>query len=761
MALPDLCTRSLPFWITFAKYAMPVTSNQTATLDPAPAGEHLYRESLRQTRVKHAIKTGLACCLCIFISYVFHLPGPELGPTLAFVLMTVGMPAPRINWFLTQVGVIISAIVSGLILVISQTNPSLFLMLTLLWIFFCLLFTNWFRFPPIFVAMISAIGIFTAFMGTVEDTLNFYVAFVLNWLVAGFSVVVIETLLWPLNTTSSFLRLLGKSYTHLEQMLRHGAHCLRTGEPAVHDDSAYDWAPFRPLRRFLAPELRTARKTANPFGKIILACRSVNVRLWFFERVIAPALPAALPATLPAGMHLQLADSLDRCAAHVARLLQGLLDRQQVPPLDPDLVSAVQAAHLDVLYTPDADNQVPLAHGILQTLFSRIIQGLQELTACHNLLITTLARGLNGELASSFLPTPGTPLMDGNSLRVSTKLVIILVLLLLEELFFGFLGGTMVAFFAVFFCSTGNLGKQNKNDFIGVAGLLAGFLFGLVAGLVISHPLEFPLMLAVVFLGQFLFNYFSQVSQRYGYAGIQAGLALPFAYLATQGPELGSFELIRTRLMGLILAGLTAVVVHAHLWPVLPMQKLRGLIAASIKETAVSLGQLFSDPRETWLGPPSSLGEIVSHSRDLLDDARYLPGTDHADPAYHDILICIQEIDASLEYMSFLISLEPDHVLLAPLFQAAGDYARQARENLLRVAGQFQKDHRRADRIDAVAWRPEVLSRWITANDALGPLTEPSTDTARPAVIAQCLDQIALATVRISAIAKEINLRNR
>jgi hypothetical protein len=45
---------------------------------------------------------------------------------------------------------------------------------------------------------------------------------------------------------------------------------------------------------------------------------------------------------------------------------------------------------------------------------------------------------------------------------------------------------------------------------------------------------------------------------------------------------------VRTRFAGLVVAGFTAVVVHAYLWPVLPMRQLRASIAAALRATAVS-----------------------------------------------------------------------------------------------------------------------------------------------------------------------------
>jgi hypothetical protein len=323
----------------------------------------------------------------------------------------------------------------------------------------------------------------------------------------------------------------------------------------------------------------------------------------------------------------------------------------------------------------------------------------------------------------------------------------------------GLPGAQQVAFFATFFATTGNLGQQNKTDLVGAAGLLAGFGFGIMAAFFTSRLPEFPLLLSWVLLGEFLAALVFLTSTRYSIAGLQAGLALPFAYLASTGPEWGSFSVVWTRFAGLVVAGCTAIVIHAYLWPVLPMNQLRRLIAAALKDTADSLGQLFRGPRAAWRGSPPSLAETVSRARDLLDDARYLPGPDHADPAYQGILTDLQEIDANLEFIHFLIGLEEEHPLRERFFQVAGDYADQARENLDHVAQQFQRDLKLAAGLKPIHWEPDVLGRWQRALQEVEPPPDRSLATDRPAVIARCLDQIAQAAERISAIAAEINLR--
>jgi len=198
---------------------------------------------------------------------------------------------------------------------------------TLLWIFTCLLFSNWFPLPATLAAMVSAIGIFTFFQGTVGAALRFYVAYGLNWLIAGFAVVVVNTLLWPFTTQKVFLERLADVYAHLEERCRQAARWIRSGESPPVAGPPEAWAPFRPLRQLLAPELHRGRDTSNPFARMILACRSLNLRRWFLNRVIASVAPSALPAE----SRRQLASVLDEIADHLHPLLEGILRRKPVP----------------------------------------------------------------------------------------------------------------------------------------------------------------------------------------------------------------------------------------------------------------------------------------------------------------------------------------------------------------------------------------------------------------------------------------------
>jgi len=734
-------------------------------------GERLYEVSLRQGQAQHAVKTALGCCLATGLSYVFRLPDGQFAPVFAFMILTLGMPRPRVNGLLTLLGIAVGALGSAVILVALRDALFLYLAVTLLWIFTVLLFSGWFPLPATLGAMVSAIGIFVFSQGTVGDTLSFFVAYELNWLIATVSVVVIDTLVWPFTTRKVFVERLAEVYARLEQECRQAAGWLRSAAPQPAPATGEEGAPFRRLRQQLAPELRRGGATSNPFARMILACRSLTLRLWFFNRAIAPAAPG-----LPADTRQQLASVLDRCAEHLRALLEGALHGQPVPPVAAGLLEEVSSLRHHGGRMPPSDSatrlaaaagenaagagNVLLSHGIHTIILYRLVQDLRTATEVHEALFGGFRNGLAGEPVAPGPSPTGKRLIDVHSLRSSTKLVVILLLLLVEEALLGFPGGSQVAFFATFFAGTGNLGRQNKTDLVGLAGLLCGFAYSVVAAFLTTRMPHFPLLLALVFLGQFLAVLVYQRLPRFSAAGFQAGLALPFAYLVTTGPEWGSFDTIRIRLAALVVTGFTAVLVHAYLWPVLPMRQLRASIAAALRATAASLAQLFGPARPAWEGAPPNLGETITRAHDLLDDARYLPGPEHADPAYHGVLACLQEIDADLEYVHFLIGLEEEHPLRQRFFQVIGDYAGEAGSNLEKVAQQFQQSPARAAGVEPIRWEPDVSDRWENASGDVGPVPDRGIDPARLAVIARCLDQIARATERISGIAREINLRN-
>ena len=224
-----------------------------------------------------------------------------------------------------------------------------------------------------------------------------------------------------------------------------------------------EWAPFRPLRQTLAPELRQSHDTSNPFARMILACRSLNLRLWFFNKSVAPMIPTIMPAEV----HQPLANLLERCAGCLHTLFAGAVHRQPVPPTDAALLEDLDSAHWEAGPAPPSGDVL-----LTWRLLNLVVQDLQTVTFCHNTLITSLRRGVMGGLSTLKATTIGRRLIDANSLHASAKLVIMLLLLLVGEVefsrpggqhgFFATLGGSRSPFLRPFLRPPVTLGSKTR-----------------------------------------------------------------------------------------------------------------------------------------------------------------------------------------------------------------------------------------------------------------------------------------------------------
>ncbi|HVW02227.1 MAG TPA: hypothetical protein VHB77_17880, partial [Planctomycetaceae bacterium] len=636
-------------------------------------------------------KTALACSLATCLTHFFHFASGVFAPLFVFLLMTVGMPTPRLNAIVGLVALVISSLVSAGFVIALHDAPYLYLVVTLVWIFTILLFANWFPLPASMGSMISAIGVFVFFSGSVGDTFTFYFDFVLDWLVGGSALILVTSLLWPHSLEALLRQRLAAGHSHLAGLFWQMERQIRANEsPQVTADD--ELPPLPPVRPLPALELPRGVDPSHPLAQIDRAFQAMNRHLWFFQSAVAPVLPAALSAQA----RQQLADVVARCAEHLHALVDGILRKKESPVLDVELPANLESH-------PNRGER-RLAHGV-RTLWHRILQNLQTVTTAQNALVSKFDGSLAEELSALAPPAPRAKLIDANSVRRSTKLVLILVLCLVEQHAFGFPGGAQVAFFAVFFASVGNLGRQTKTDVQGVLGIVAVWAFALAAVLLTSKQPRFPLLLSLAFLGTFLAILAFQKLPRYGIASLQAGLALPYAFLASTGPSWGNFMDVRTRIWGIIVAGFTALVVHACFWPVLPMHRVRVLIAAALRDTAGSLSHLLSG-RLNGMGSPAGLRAGITGAHELLDDAHYLPGSDGADPGYQEIVMCLRQIDACLEYLHLVLAPEQEHPLAQRFVEAIGDDAQQAGSKLEEVAQQFQEFPGGPARVEPVRWQP-------------------------------------------------------
>ena len=224
-----------------------------------------------QGQVKHAL-AALACGLATALSYAFHLPSGQFF--VCILIMTLGMPPAPQRALLLGIG--IGGSVSAVILLRCGAPSPL---------------------PGRDVAVdLHRLAVqqvvFPAgdhgrhgvrhqhllfFSGTVGDTLNFYVAYWLNWLVGAASVVVIDAWCRSPHERSSLSG--SPRSTPVGAGVPAGGRGFGRAAAAGTETGRGGRVPA--LRATAPNNPRAAAR--RPFARMILACRLLNLRLWFFS----------------------------------------------------------------------------------------------------------------------------------------------------------------------------------------------------------------------------------------------------------------------------------------------------------------------------------------------------------------------------------------------------------------------------------------------------------------------------------------------
>ena len=628
----------------------------TAWRPPSYPAKASSKKRLRQGQVRHALKVALACCLATAITYFFHLRSEQLAPVFAFLLFTLGMPSPRMNWLLTQIAVTIGAIGSAIILVYFHKALLLYLALTLLWIFTCLLFSGWLPLPPPWPRMISAIGVFTFLEGNVGAALDFFVDYKAQF---------------PrrrhVRRRGPHVHLAAQHAKSLRPASGPSVRPSRTGMPrgqrlAPHGPDA---AAARAVRRMgpvpsvapiagprAVPRPRHHEPLRRPDHRLPSA-ESAPLVLQPRFRPRARPMPLTSETRTPTGRPPRRLRRPTRSTRHAAH---SIINKS--PPVDRELARS----DCDRSPTPPTRGADPLvAHNVHASILRLLGEDLQTATKFHNTLFANFGRGFNNELVNLWPGPNPAGLFDGQSVRTGVKLVLILALLMLEEGWLGLPGGTQVAFFATFFASTANLGRQNKTDVVDVVGLLSRFHLRRHRRVHHQPPAAFPAALGARVPRPVprrpRVSALADVQRRRFAGGPGDSVHVPghdrprmgFVHHGAHPPR----RPVGRRLHGRGRARLRLAGVADAPAP-------RTSIAAALRATAESLAELFDASRTTGSAPRRPCAKPSCAPATCLDDARYLPGPEHADLTYHGVLAALQEIDASLEYIQLLISLEAD-----------------------------------------------------------------------------------------------------
>ena len=622
----------------------------------------IAEDHLREFRVKHALKIGLACSLCILVPALLHLQSIYLCPVFAFMLMS-GFHSDTLAAGLEALGGVVVASLGALLITVSTGSaPPIYLALMLTWLFAIMLLLGRYPLGAILGGIIAAIILFTSIFVSRAIVWDLSVHFFSLVLVAVTISVAVDHLLWPPHRRTLFLDVLGSIY-----------ETLGTGFGRLPESDADDSAALRALLRLheLAHVIQSYHgggpDRGHPPMQLVMHSSALILHLEFQKREWDSVGQAASDEDRALAARL-----LDGIGTQCRRLGEAALTRVPAPPIEPWLTEFATDTVEELPETRQApDLERPAWVRSWSTppalpMLARTIIRLGEATEAYNRVLALL--GNQGFTARAMRPPIA---IDSQALKRSAKTVLIVVLLILGQDWLDLPGQTMVAFYAIVFGVVANLGQAFTKTVEGLTGILAGLLFAMVCIAIVAALPSFTLFLGLMFLGVFGAGYLALQPGPLAFGALQAGLVLPFAALAYDGPEWTLAD-AETRALALVVAGCVSLLVHRLAWPVLPLHALRRSIAASLTDAGDKLGTLMRQANNLPCPPdppdPSAsarhllpLSAVVPKILSLSNDARYLfSGMGDDSRRYHSVIQGLMSVHVHLSLLSGVIGrLEP------------------------------------------------------------------------------------------------------
>jgi uncharacterized membrane protein YccC len=638
--------------------------------DSTQVGGITAEDHLREFRVRHTLKTALACCLCILIPTVLHFQSIYFCPVFAFLLLTSFYHDTLAAALEALLGVLVAAAGALALTALFGAAPPLYLVFMLAWLFALTLFLDRFALGAMLGGIVAATVLFTAIFVSRATVGDLVVHLYGLLLFAMATAVAVDHLVWPQHRRTAFLDVLATIYESL------GAGFARLPEGGADDPSE-----LRALLRLheLARVVQGYRggglDQTNPLARLLTESSALLLHLEFQRHEWQRAGQAA------ADEAPKISDRLVAgIGAQCRRISQAALTQTPAQPVEPWLVESANNLIEDAAVPPPApdahrpDQVQGLSSQPVLPMLARTIVRLGEATDAYNQSIALL-----GDPGLSFGAAQPPPPIGAAALKRSAKTVLILVLLIFGQDWLDLPGQTMVAFYAITFGATANLGQAYTRTVDGLAGILVGLLYAIACiGIVAMMP-NFTIFLGLVFLGVFGAAYLGLGPGPIGVGALQAGLVLPYATLVYDGPEwtLASAE---TRAIALLVVGLLALLVHRLVWPALPLQALRRSIAASLTDAGATLTSLFRQPgtpeRAAALERLMPLSAVVSRALSLSNDAKYLfSGMGGDSLRYHSVVQGLMSLHVHLSLLGGVLGridpplLESIRAAVAPMVE--------------------------------------------------------------------------------------------
>ncbi len=612
-------------------------------------------------KAETSLKITLCGIICIVINNIFHFNMGYLSNLFVFLILIIAHGEVLKVGAQSLIGVLIAGFVTLIITYLFIESKVLYLLMMGVWIFFCITFVYRYFLPTLLSGIAATITMYAAVYNSVSDATSSIENYILQLFIAVVVCWVIDGLVWPHRSRSSFQLTLKTVFEDFSELFNF-YNKERAAERKDHHSISTSLLTFSNLVTYvnrMQKEEKSKEFPVDLYMKIITFSRGIFIKTEVLEEFVLKDHSFMEEEEVKQ----RLNQILKTISQSFLTLAQSIGTKNVVNIEDKELQDSVSSLHElyqkmhEVEGLEDEYYEDLLAFGAMLPVLDDISYKIERIAEAVNIFHrneytkmlesrVTHTNKVEKMKASSFFN------INKETSIVGIKTVIIFMLLISGEFVVDLPGGGQVAFYAILFGVIPNLGQQYMKSRYGILGIFSGLIFGLISLILVSQIQHFLIFLSLYSLGTFAAAYVASSSEDISFAGLQAGLVIPYSLLYNTGPQV-DLDASVTRCMALLSAVFIAAIVHVLLWPTNPYKLLKQKISKSVTISAQILSKLLIidiKERETVEKLVLPLAASLPTSTSLLHDAEYIIRQDelHAEQFIH-IIESIEKMYAEIE----------------------------------------------------------------------------------------------------------------
>jgi hypothetical protein len=618
------------------------------------------KEQFNAFRVETSLKLTLAGIICVFITNIFHLDLGYLSTLFVFLILIVAHGETLRVGAQSLLGVIISCAVTLLITYLFVESRVLYLFLSGVWIFLCMTFVYKYFLPTLVSGIAATITVYAAVYVSVSDATSSAENYVLQFFIAVVVCWAIDWLMWPHKSRGSFQLTLKTVYEDLSELFK-GYTREAPFDRKSHKDISTSLSTFSNLTVYIKRMQSEERSPDFPidlYMKIVTFSRGIFVKIEVLEEFVLKEHSFMKDEEVKKKINI-IYDMISESFSTLSKSI-GTNDIVNIKEELQDSISSLHDTYRskhEVEGMEDKYYEDILAFGAMLPVLDDISYSLQRIAEAINIFHRNeyqkmVESRVTHTVQVEKMKSGAFFRFNKESSIVGLKTVIIFMLLIFGEFIVDLPGEGQVAFYAVLFGVIPNLGQEYMKSKYGILGIFSGLLFGILSLIIVSQIQHFLILLALYSLGTFTAAYVASSSKDLSFAGLQAGLVIPYAMLFNTGPQV-DLDTAYTRCLALISAAFIAAIVHILFWPNDPFKMLKQKISKAVAISGRILSELLTmdiKEKEKVDQLVLPLAATLPTSTSLLHDAQYIINRDdlHA-KQFINILESIERIYVDIE----------------------------------------------------------------------------------------------------------------